>query len=139
MRVCVQLFLDDGIPRCSSQTRKSDRSGENAIFQLVAIHAVRGRGILVYRERCGDIRSIKVTSVSCLIRSRSVKGRYGISSFDCLKQRALVMPALHIFLDYFKSAPIYPDTRPTSQADVSSIVRATAHYLIRFLREILAR
>lgn len=74
------------------------------IPRMIAIR--RESGILVYRAARGDFRSIKVTSISCLIRSRSKSPEKRSEIFIAwrLINGNSQMLALHIFLDYFKNA-----------------------------------
>lgn len=67
-------------------------------------------------------------------------GFHLLSRDDCCEQRALAMLARCIFfLTILRAPDIYADTRSASEADALSIVRATSHCLIHFLREIFTR
>lgn len=87
----------------------------------------------------GDFRSIKVTSISCLIRSRSKSQRDASRFFIAwrLINGNSQMLGLHIFLDYFKNAR-YMATRLTLVADELSIADVAFNNLIIF-REIFLK
>jgi len=117
------------------QTRKPEGSAEatRPIYRMIAIHRESWTecGILVYRAARGDFRSIKVTSISCLIRSRSrePERRFEIFIAWRLINENSQMLALHIFLDYFKNAR-YMATRLTLVANELLIAAVIFNNLI---------
>lgn len=126
-RVSSFVSREERVPRrrtrkpVGSATRTRDCDvWTRPIYRTVAIYLMGVRtecGILVYRTApAEDFRSIKVTSISCLIRS-SFKNRRDAPRDSLFIAWRLIngsvqMSALHIFLDYFKNAlDIYAATR----------------------------